>query len=117
MLEETRGNKKKLKQICDPQFSVKNHTGTEDFYHVKTKFRQLSARTSNRARHLISINVAVEIMPSAIQHQSITQLKQVSAGINRRLKCARPMQRDKLIPRALCKYGVLLYRHLRSIHY
>lgn len=101
------------------RLSVKNlpHTRTEDFYHVKTKLHQLSARTNNRARHLISINVAVEIMPGAIQHHSITRLKQVSAGINRRLKCVRPMQRDKLIPRALCKYGVLLYRHLRSIHY
>lgn len=105
--------------ICDPQFSTNDLplTRTEDFYHVKMKLRQLSARASNRARHLISINVAVEIMSGAIQHQSIARLKQVSTGINRRLKCVRPMQRDKLIPRALCKYGVLLYRHLRSIHY
>jgi len=90
----------------------------ENFYHVETKLHHSFWRgASNRARHLITINVAVEIMPGTIQHQSITRLKQVSAGINRRLKCAWPMQRDKLIPRVLCKYGVLLYRHVRSIHY
>jgi len=43
------------------------------------------------------------------------RLKQVSAGINRRLKCARPMRRDKLIPRVLCKYGVLLYRAIPDV--
>jgi len=43
------------------------------------------------------------------------RLKQVSAGINRRLKCARPMRRDILIPRALCKYGVLLYHAIPDL--